>query len=204
MASYTNYISEIRSAEKDFISEMYDQAINKYMVTLQKFDYPYLDETMQAAFVACYAGNKELFKELISHATNLGMTEREYASLIKKWEILNTDNSFTFEFQKNRSDYLKKLNWEKTAAYLKLDVYRTYIIKNYPLKENNHTEYYVQMNLLRNRYLELIPLYGYVNDKDTGRRFKIKQEKCKKKEDDTYSFLNLEKDPFMLSYFKNT
>lgn len=202
LASYTDYISEIRSAEKDFISSQYEESLNKYMITLQKFDYPYLKETLQAAFVACYAGKKELFIELITHATNLGLTEDEYESITKRWEILNKDNSFTFEFQKFRSKYLNNLNWEKTTAYLKLDVYRTFVIKNYPLKKNNHTEYYLQMNLLRDRYMELIPLYGYVNDKDTGRRFKINQVKCDKKVDNTYSHLDLEKDPFMLNFFK--
>lgn len=200
-ANYREFSSGIRLAEKDFIAQNYQESLKKYLSTLEKYDYPYVKETMQAAYVACCAKDKDHFTKLIEKAANLGLNEEEYNSLCLEWKKTNPNQSVLIDFKSLRSDYLQKVNWDKITAFLKLDVYRSYITKNYPLTEYNHTDYYDQMNLLRNQYMQLVGIYGYVNDKDSGRRFETKAEKCNTKGLEKNKYLNLGNDPFMPEYF---
>lgn len=201
-AGYREFSSEIRLAQKEFIAKNYKESLGKYISTLEKFNYPYVKETMQAAYVASFVGDKVQFTNLLEQAINLGLNESEFNSLFTEWKKLNPDQLILFDFQKYRVAYLQKLNWDKTAAFYKLDVYRSYITKTYPLSESNHTAYYEQMNLLRDRYIKLVGIYGYVSDKDSGRRFETKVEKCKTKASEKSTCLNLSNDPFMPEYFK--
>ena len=78
-----------------------------------------------------------------------------------EWKKLNPTQPVLYDFKSSRSAYLKKINWQKITAYLKLDVYRSHITKTYPLSENNHTAYYQQMDLLRLFYPIQKPLLLY-------------------------------------------
>jgi hypothetical protein len=77
LSNYKEYALEIRKAERLFLEASYEASIEHYVKTLKKYDFPYLDETLQATYVSTYIGNIDRFTDLIEKCIDLGLTNYE-------------------------------------------------------------------------------------------------------------------------------
>lgn len=173
-AGYKEYSEEIQISEKYLIENKLDLALTNYLSVLKKYDYPYVKEILQATYISCYVGDKSTFELLLVEATKKGMSNGEYDFLKKTWNEQNTSSFDENVYYQNRKTYLEQLNTEKMSEYVKLDFYVNIIQKKLRGTKEEQYEYFQQMNLLRNRYLELIEIYGYPTDQETGRKFERK------------------------------
>lgn len=176
-SNYKEYTSRLSEAEQLFIKRKFDPALKIYMDVLKDYDYPYAKEVIQAVYISCFANDSKAFKFLIKEAIKCGLTKLEYNSLLEVWHLNNSELMNEDMFSSNRDLYLRSLKREKMTEYVKLDFERKSVellLLRSRKSDKNLLNYYSVMNTNRNRYLELIDLFGYPNDKETGRKFSNK------------------------------
>ncbi len=191
---YKKYSEEIQISEKYIIENKLDSALDNYLIVLKKYNYPYAKQLIQAAYISCYVGSKPKLLFLITKAIERGMTKNEYNFIVKVW---NDNNNYLLDnnlFIEKRTIFLNQLNKLKMGEYAKLDLRRK-AIRSKIMKTNElRFEYFTEMKQLRNQYIKLVNIYGYINDKETGRRLSYKQVRKVKKDNSKAFYICLKKD----------
>jgi len=199
--TYKKYSEEIQVSEKYIIENKLDSALNNYLKVLKKYNYPYAKQLIQASYISCYVGDKSKLIFLITKAIERGMTKNEYDFIVKVWNYNNNDRLNFNLFIEKRSIYLKKLNKLKMGEYIKLDLRRKAIRSKIMKTSELRSEYYTEMKQLRDQYVRLINIYGYINDKETGRKLSYKQVRKPGKDNAKIFFIPLNQTGFCDSIF---
>jgi hypothetical protein len=180
------YNQLLRKAESYIIENKLDSAIIVYKNALTTYNFPFIKDIRQAAFISCLAKDKPNSILFIKEAILNGLPKVGYEGFVEEWKHKNpNDIDISINYDSLHNIYLKGINEDKLFAFLYLDKKRDDFINFFNLDRdvNKRQDYYDSMCVLRNKYIDLVNSIGFPAEREIGRFLRYSTKRIIKKSD---------------------
>ena len=170
----SKYYKQINLAEKALIEGDLESSVSIYKNTFEKFNYPFSKHIQQGYYVACYAKNKSVAELFLRKSVMNGISKEKFKYYNDLW-IRNNSQSIDLKYDSIRIVAMKKIDTTLLFKFLEIDAYKNVLLENLDRNDSlSKVNYFSQMRVLRNNYIELVQSYGYPAENVVGSSCKWK------------------------------